>query len=96
MVAAIVPGTTADIYPTHLAEYGKGGWRSVSNFAALSAITAGRIENGMVAYVLDQNKPYIYLNGWEELELGTKIQGVFTFKGLAEAVSPDLSYIVTC
>lgn len=96
VVAAIVPGTTADIYPTHLAEYGKGGWRSVSNFAALSAITAGRIENGMVAYVLDQNKPYIYLDGWEELELGTKIQGVFTFKGLAEAVSPDLSYIVTC
>lgn len=60
LVAPIVPFTTEDSYPTHMAQYGKGGWRSVQTKAELATIPSQRLEVGMVAYVIDESTPYVY------------------------------------
>jgi len=72
----IVPFTTADTFPTHCAEYGKGGFRSVATIADRDAIPEDRREIGMFVLVLDDgngnNKLYIYRgsNTWGEWSSG--------------------------
>lgn len=51
IVAPVVPLDTADVHPTHEAQYGKGGFRSVETTAARDAIPAPRREAGMLVYV---------------------------------------------
>lgn len=71
LAAAVVPFTTEDTYPTHMAAYGKGGWRTVENSEELNKIPSSRLEYGCVAYVKEEDKPYIYKDGsWSALELG--------------------------
>lgn len=71
LVAPTVPFTTEDKYPTHYAKYGNGGWRSVSTYAELVSIPLERLEEGMAAYCLENNKIYIYLNEtWTMLSIG--------------------------
>lgn len=48
VIAPIVPLDTADEYPSHLAAYGKGGYRSVATAADRDAIPALRREAGML------------------------------------------------
>lgn len=50
----IVPFTNSDNYPTHLAIYGKGGWRTVNSIAERDAIPIERREEGMVVHVIGQ------------------------------------------
>jgi len=49
--APIVPGTDTDIYPTHEAIYGKGGWRSVASNTERDSIPVARRELGMIVVV---------------------------------------------
>lgn len=71
LAAAVVPFTTEDTYPTHMAAYGKGGWRSVEGLDELYTIPTSRLEYGCVAYVKEEEKPYIYKDGnWSALDLG--------------------------
>lgn len=51
--APIVPFTTDDIYATHEAKYGKGGYRSVQTLEELNNIPEARLEEGMMVYVID-------------------------------------------
>lgn len=51
IVAPVVPLDTADVHPTHEAQYGKGGFRSVETTSARDAIPAPRREAGMLVYV---------------------------------------------
>lgn len=76
--ATIKPFTTADKFPTHEAQYGKGGYRTVNSENDLTNIPIERIEKGMLAYVRDTNKIYKYkgnetspvtLNDWSELQI---------------------------
>lgn len=60
LASAVVPFTTADSFPTHHAEYGKGGWRSVPTMADLATITDPRKEFGMVVYVIETAETYIW------------------------------------
>jgi len=63
----IVPFDTADTFPTHDPIYGIGGWREVPNYAALTAIPAPRLREGMVVHV-SGDKPYQYIGGaWVSL-----------------------------
>lgn len=56
VIAPIVPNDSADTYPTHEAQYGLGGLRTVSDTAAMNAITAARREAGMKVWsVADQH-----------------------------------------
>lgn len=44
----LAPTSLTDTYPTHEAEYGAGGMRSVADHAARNAITTARREQGML------------------------------------------------
>lgn len=71
LAAPVVPFTTEDTYPTHMAAYGKGGWRSVEDLDELYTIPTSLLEYGCVAYVKEGDKPYIYKDGnWSALDLG--------------------------
>jgi hypothetical protein len=59
IAATVVPFDTADTYPTHQAQYGKGGWKAVATFADLASIPAARLEEGSMAYVLSEKQPYV-------------------------------------
>ena len=73
LVAPVVPFTTDDKYPTHLAQYGKGGWRSIQNRSLLNTIPTERIEPGMAVYCVENDEIYIYhgdSRGWEPFTTG--------------------------
>ena len=53
--APIVPFTTDDIFATHEAMYGKGGYRTVENVEDLDKIPAARLEEGMLVYVINDD-----------------------------------------
>lgn len=70
LAAAIAPFTTEDTYPTHYAEYGKGGWHSVANNEELSNIPEGRRSEGMAVYVVSDKCLYILRNSmWEQFNV---------------------------
>ena len=56
--APIVPGSTDDEFPTHLEQYGAGGYRSVQNVSDLSTIPIPRRLVGMKVFVLSENLEY--------------------------------------
>jgi hypothetical protein len=58
VAAGIVPFDTNDAYQTHDAKYGKGGYRSVADLTARDAITAQRLDTGMVVYVVAESTEY--------------------------------------
>lgn len=71
LASSIVPFTTEDKFATHLAKFGKGGWRSVADTAERDGITADRREAGMAVYVVAEKKLYILaddLTSWTELD----------------------------
>ena len=60
ITSQIVPLTEASVYPTHEAEYGFGGWRTVDEVSSLyDEITRERCQQGMAAYVFDEEEFYI-------------------------------------
>lgn len=79
LVAPVVPFTTEDSYPTHMAQYGKGGWRSVQTKAELATIPSQRLEVGMVAYVITEHTPYVYDGSdWKALVIEMDLSKVAT------------------
>lgn len=72
-----------------------------------SAFTDTTVYNTMVVGVESESSVYVLTNknnwktasAWKKLASDSDVSslaGVFQFKGVAEAVSPDLNYIVTC
>jgi hypothetical protein len=79
LVAPVVPFTTDDSYPTHMATYGKGGWRSVQTKTELATIPSQRLEVGMVAYVIEESTPYVYDGSdWKALVIEMDLSKVAT------------------
>lgn len=64
----IVPWDDRDTFPTHVAKYGKGGFRSVETLEKLDEITIYRREFGMFVYVRSNNTVYVYKKENEETE----------------------------
>ncbi len=60
--SSIVPNSSLDTYPTHLEEYGQGGYRSVNTLEDLIAIPDERKKEGMVVYVKSEDKEYRLVN----------------------------------
>jgi len=70
VLAPVVPFDTADPYPSHVAAYGKGGYRSVANLTERDGIPSLRREAGMVVFVTSLQKEYrleIDLTTWTEV-----------------------------
>lgn len=67
LTGAIAPNDSEDTYPTHFAKYGKGGYYSVATLDERNAIPLERLEEGLLVYVVDQDKTYVYKSGqWEK------------------------------
>jgi len=83
--ATIKPFTTADRFPTHEAQYGKGGYRTVNSENDLTSISLERLEEGMLVYTKNTNKIYKYIgdtstnapNNWEELTIPVEIENEY-------------------
>jgi len=58
IVAPVVPLDTADVHPTHVALYGKGGYRTVATTAERDAIPSARREAGMLVFVTADSQRY--------------------------------------
>lgn len=70
ITAPVAPSDTADTYPSHLALYGKGGWRTVADVASRDAIPAARREEGMIVVVLSPKSAFrleANLTSWVEI-----------------------------
>jgi hypothetical protein len=52
---------TNDLFPTHFAFLGKGGWRSVATEGDLATIPTQRLEAGSAAYVNGGSAPGLYI-----------------------------------
>ena len=59
----ISPTSTLDIYATHKAKFGQGGYRSVLDITERDSIDPSRREDGMIAYVISENKEYKLIGG---------------------------------
>jgi Concanavalin A-like lectin/glucanases superfamily/Fibronectin type III domain len=69
IVAPVVPLDTADVYPTHEAKYGRGGYRTAATTAERDAISAERREAGMLVHTASDGKTWKLsadLSSWTE------------------------------
>lgn len=87
VAAAVVPFTTEDTYPTHISEYGKGGWHEKLTIQDRDAISMKRRSIGMAVYVVTERKLYILEDGienenWKEF-IGT---GSVTQQDITDAI----------
>ena len=77
VAAPIVPYTSDDIYATHEAKYGKGGYRTVQSIEERDSIPEARLEEGMLVYVVNDSSSvhtYQYLGRkWVRNRLGLGI-----------------------
>jgi hypothetical protein len=70
VLAPVVPFDTSDTYPSHVAAYGKGGYRSAADVAERDAIPQLRREVGMLVWVTALQKQYRLesdLTAWSEV-----------------------------
>jgi hypothetical protein len=56
--APIGPRDPADATPSHIANYGRGGWHAVADIAARNAIPSERLVVGMAVRVVSEGKEY--------------------------------------
>lgn len=56
ILGAVAPNDALDTYPSHLEEYGKGGFRTVADNTERDAISAERRKAGMIVQVLSPRK----------------------------------------
>lgn len=76
VIAPIRPQSTADVFPTAVANEISGGWHSYPTYADLVSIPTERIAGGMAAYVQADNAIYVYKSGiWEVLTVGMSGSG---------------------
>jgi hypothetical protein len=58
--APILPATEDDIFPTHDARYGKGGYRAVADISVRDAIPQERRDYGMIVHTLDTGLNWVW------------------------------------
>ena len=73
--APIAPRDSRHRYPTHIDTYGLGGYRSVLSISDRDSIPGNRKQNGMLVYVVEEDKTYILKeNLWEEVKVKITVQ----------------------
>lgn len=87
VAAAIAPFDTLDTYPTHDAQYGKGGYRSVATVVERDAIPTARRTTGMRVRVTTDPSP-VNNNDWDWIG-GTWVAA----PGVAAAIAAEESRI---
>lgn len=84
VIAPITTPDTQDVFATHLAEYGKGGWRTVADLTARDNIPIERREVGMVVWVTSDSTAYQLVGGvtnsnWQVFSAGGSSVGIENF-----------------
>lgn len=74
----IAPSDSADLYPSHTEEYGRGGYRSVANAAARLAIPPDRRLEGMLVNQIDTGITWKLVGGiadinWTPAAIGSDV-----------------------
>ena len=65
VASPITPSSDLDRFPTHLAKYGQGGYRSVADINERNLIPEERLEEGMLVWVISEEALYQYRgNSW--------------------------------
>ena len=99
LAGPIVPFTTDDKYPTHYAQYGKGGFRCVETESDLESIPVMRREVGMLVYVISSkyayqwngNKYSDWRKNWDKSKIGGGVEKIEGFiDDLTKEDNPDL------
>jgi len=99
IAAPVAPYTTDDIYPTHFALYGRGGWRSVDTIAERDNIHFDRLEKGMIVSVHAVDKKYELLSftstasTWRELGLGSQQAGASSWGNIGGLLTDQIDLI---
>ena len=76
VAAPILPFSDSDKFPTHLPQYGKGGYRSVADLDERDAIPTERQEEGMLVWVISNSTLYQLRSGeWIEFKISTAGEG---------------------
>ena len=76
ILGTIVPYTTADLYATHDAKYGRGGWRSVQSRTERDNLKEDYLQEGMAVRVIDDNTTYIWTKVADKSEQGWHMEWV--------------------
>lgn len=88
IIPAMSDGAIQD-HATHIAKYGKGGWREVATIADRDAITDARCEVGMSVYVTSEKKLYILSSLDTSTTPYTKTWSLFSAGGVVEMPTPS-------
>lgn len=93
VTGSITPTDTTDTYPTHSAEYGKGGHRSVADVTARDAIPADRREEGMTVYVVSTGITFKLVGGitnsnWVGASAGVAIDSIVQGGRITAGIGP--------
>jgi hypothetical protein len=78
VLAPVVPFDTTDAHASHDARYGRGGYRSVADFAERDAIPALRREAGMLVLTMSDGITWRLndnLTTWTDNNLTTYLDG---------------------
>lgn len=76
VASPILPFADTDRFPTHLAEYGKGGYRTVANLSDRDSIPTERQEEGMLVWVTSNETLYQLRSGeWREFKVSGSGEG---------------------
>ena len=70
ILGTIVPYTTSDLYATHDAKYGRGGWRAVQSRTERDNLKEDYLQEGMAVRVIDDDTTYIWTKVADESEQG--------------------------
>jgi len=76
----VAPSSTADTYPVTSPEYGLGGLRTVASIAARDDIPDQRRQEGMLVYVISDQKIYLLGAGKTNLDW-VELQGLLVIDG---------------
>lgn len=86
VVSPIVPMTSEDVYPTHIANYGKGGYHIVQKQDDLKDIPIERLVQGTAAYVTEENLIYTLRSTDEDIQAGKDLEWAVA------SVTPSIYY----
>ena len=74
VAAPIMPFSPNDVFPTHYANLGAGGWHQAANVTAMNAIPSGLLVDGMPCWVTSTQTLYQYNLGttsWNIFSMGS-------------------------
>lgn len=96
IIAPIVPFSSNDGFPTHLAQYGKGGSRTVQTISERNNISKDRLEIGMQVFVIETSKRYMLSSLTDTItNLNWKEDGSTTSSGVQSLISISENTILT-